>query len=124
MWPIVGWSVAGAGAVIAAVGIVEALAGQSKIDAASTDADRANAMANPTLYMNAAAKLSDGSSQRTTGRVLMIAGGAAAVAGLVVALTTGHASDATATRVARWQPSIDLEPGRLAFARLSVAGSW
>ena len=124
VWPIVGWSVAGAGAVTAAVGVAEALAGQSKIDAASTDADRANATANPTLYMSAATKFSDGSSQRTTGRVLMIAGGAAVVAGVVVALTTSHGSDAAANRVARWQPSIDLEPGRLASARLSVVGLW
>jgi len=124
VWPIVGWSVAGAGAVTAVVGIVEALAGQSKIDAASADADRANATANPTLYATAAAKFSDGSSQRTTGRLLMIAGGAVAAAGLVVALTTGHGSDAGATRSARWQPSIDLEPGRLMSARLSFVGRW
>jgi len=124
LWPIVGWSVAGAGAVAAAVGVVEALAGQSKIDAASTDADRANATANPTLYMSATAKFSDGSSQRSTGRVLMIAGGAAAAAGLVVALTSGHASGAAAAPVARWQPSIDLAMGPLTSARLSVVGLW
>lgn len=124
VWPIVGWSVAGAGVATAAVGVVEALAGQSKIDAASTDANRANATANSTLYMSAAAKFSDGNSQRTTGRVLMVAGGAAVVAGLVVALTTSHGSDAAATGVTRWQPSIDLEPGRLASARLSVVGLW
>ena len=124
VWPIVGWSVAGAGAVAATVGVVEALAGQSKIDAASTDADRANATANATLYMSAAAKFSDGSSQRSTGRLLMIAGGVAAAAGLVVALATGHAGGAPTAPVARWQPSIDLALGPLTSARLSVVGRW
>jgi len=126
VWPVVGWSVAGAGAVTIAAGVLEAVAGQSKINAAASDADRANATANPTLYMTAAASFSDGSSQRTTGRVLMVAGGAVAAAGLVLALTTRHAADAGATSAsgARLQPSIDLAAGRPTTAGLSMMGTW
>jgi len=123
-WPIVGWSLSGAGAVTVGIGVFEALAGQSKINAASTDADRANATANPALYMAAAAKLSDGNGQRTTGRVLIFAGGAVAAAGLVLALTTGHAADSGGTSVARLQPSIDLAAGRPSSAGLSMRGTW
>jgi len=122
VWPIVGWSVAGAGAVTVAVGVVEALSGQSKINAASSDADRANAAADPALYSRAAAKFSDGSSQRTTGRVLMIVGGAAAAAGLAVALTAGHHADPA--HVAHLQPSIDIAAGRPTSAGLSMTGTW
>jgi len=126
VWPIVGWSMAGAGAVTAAVGVFEALAGQSKINAASSDADRANATANPTLYMSAAASFLDGSSQRTTGRVLMVGGGAIAAAGLVLALTTRHATDAggASASVARLQPSIDLAAGHPTTAGMSITGTW
>ena len=126
VWPIVGWSMAGVGAVTAALGVFEALAGQSKINGASSDADRANATANPTLYMTAAANFSEGSSQRSTGRVLMAAGGAVAVAGLVLALTTRSAADAggAGASVARLLPSVDLAAGGPAAAGLSMVGTW
>jgi PEGA domain len=121
--PMVGWSAAGAGAVVAAFGVYEALAGQSKIDAASSDADRANATADPRLYMNASAKFSDGSNQRTTGRVLIVVGGIVAAGGAILAVTTWRAPDAGGA-VAHVEPSIQTDGGRRISTGLSVTGRW
>jgi hypothetical protein len=103
--PVVGWTVAGAGAVTAGIGVALALLGQSKMDDAIADAGRANDTSNAQLYMAAWARFSDGQSQRTTGRILIAAGGLVAVGGVVLALTSPRAekvAERTGGRLAPW----------------------
>jgi hypothetical protein len=126
--PLVGWIGAGAGGVTAAVGLVMALAGQSKMDEALDQAERANMTGDAALYMSASANFSDGSSQRTTGRVLLVVGAVVAAGGVVLALTAPRPEPQPgATSVAGHHVSPWLAPGaggQLAAGGLVWAGSF
>jgi hypothetical protein len=121
--PIVGWSLAGVGLATVTVGVVEALLGQSKIDAAVTDATAANAMMNMSLYANAQAKLSSGRSQRSVGIVVASIGGAVAVGGIIVALLT-RSTPAEATQVTRLEPWFGTSGDQVALGGMKWSTTW
>lgn len=91
--PIIGWTLASVGAATAVAGVLVALAGQSAMDGAVADAERANQANDRGQYDAASARFSSGSSQRTAGRMILAAGAVAAVGGAILALTAPSAAD-------------------------------
>ena len=117
---LAGWIAAGAGAALAAGGIIEWAVGQNKMNDAVTHANAAVAANDRGAYNAASDDLSSGNSQRTTGFVLLGVGGAVAVAGAAFALTAPHADStphpATSTTLAPW-----MGPGAIGVA---CRGRW
>ena len=91
--PILGWTLTSVGAAAAVAGVLVALAGQSAMDGAVADAERANQANDRARYDVASTRFSSGSSQRTAGRVILAAGGVVAVGGAILALTAPSANE-------------------------------
>jgi tetratricopeptide (TPR) repeat protein len=101
-WRLVGWTVGAAGAATGLAGLVVTLLGQSHMDAARDQANRANAAADAALYADASAKFSDGISERATGRILLVIGGAVIAGGLAVVLFAPRSG--TGTTIGHLEP--------------------
>jgi hypothetical protein len=121
--PIVGWSLAGVGLATVTVGVVDALLGQSKMDAAVVDANAANAMMNMELYKNAQSKLSSGRSQRSAGVVVSVVGGVVAVGGVIVALVTRR-PPAAETAMGTIEPWLGASGSQVAVGGLKWSRTW
>ena len=73
-------------------------------------------------YMNASQTFSDGVSQRTLGRILLAAGGAAALGGLVLTLTTSRSEKGSALEsIGPW---LETRGGQLACGAIFSSAWW